>query len=89
MDLQPNDRLVWSCTNPRHQLNVSQRTHGFTPDSWSFSLWELGLLSTAGSCGTHVGVLRVSANELHIFSSGTRHRVVAVFERVGQPSDAT
>ena len=39
MDLQPNHRLVWSCTNPRHQLNVSQRTHGFTR-SWSFSLWS-------------------------------------------------
>lgn len=82
--LEPNNKLRWTCADLRHWLNVWGITDKQTPSWWDFSsIWELYLMAdmdTPQACGTHVGVLHVDENEVHL--RGGVNRIAHVFRRV-------
>lgn len=79
--IEPNNKLQWLCATHEHWLN---RRKGTPPDWWNLSnLWELHLMcniNTPEARGTHVGVLRIDENELHL-RDGV-NRIAHVFRRV-------
>lgn len=79
MGLEPNNKIEWSCTDQNHRLNWEFREH--VPDWWNFAMWRLGLMNMVYKCGTHVGVLRVDDQELHLHG-GSPHRLARIFRRV-------
>jgi len=83
LNLEPNDKLQWSCLDLRYWLNVWGDKQ--LPNWWGLSgVWELHLMAnmnTPKACGTHVGVLHVDEKELHI-RSGHLNRIVHVFQKV-------
>ncbi len=81
LDVQSNNKLHWSCTDLQHPLNVGERVHGHAPCWWNFAMWRLHLMNDRYKCGTHVGVLRVNGQELHL-ESGHLHRIANVFQKV-------
>jgi hypothetical protein len=81
LTLEPNNRLRWSCTDRNHPLNVGEKVHGRAPDWWNFAIWRLALMNNEYKCGTHIGVLCVGEQELHLDSSRP-HRLADVFRRV-------
>jgi hypothetical protein len=83
LNIGPEHKLGWSCTDQKHPLNVGQRTHGHAPDWWNFAMWSLGLMNREHQCGTHTGVLRVDEQELHLLS-GHPNRMADVFQRIGR-----
>lgn len=80
-NLQPNNKLEWSCTDPRDPLNVGERVHGHAPDWWNFGGWHLYLMNDEYKCGTHVSVFRISDTELHL-PGNVPHRIARIFRRV-------
>ncbi len=84
MKLEPDHRLLWSCADRQHPLNVGERVNAHAPNWWNFAMWRLHLMNNEYKCGTHVGVLNVGDNELHVFENGHPHRIAHVFERIGR-----
>jgi hypothetical protein len=80
LTIEPHNRLRWSCTYRRHPLNVWQHVHGHAPDRWNFALWRLHLMSREHKCGTHLGVLRVDTDELHL-EGDKRDQIAKVLRR--------
>lgn len=81
LSMEPNHKLQWSCTDRQHALNVGEQVHNHTPDWWNFAMWKLALLNSKHQCGTHIGVLRVDEQELHLCTSHP-HRIAHVFRRL-------
>ncbi len=82
-NIEPNKKLQWSCSDPRHWLNGWWQVKGQSPDWWNLSSWELHFMAgmnTPQVCGTHAGVLHVDDKELHI-RGGHLNRIVHVFRR--------
>ncbi len=82
LNIEPNNKLGWSCTDLNHPLNVGEKIDGHAPDWWNFAMWRVALMNDEHKCGTHVGVLRVDERELHIEGVGGLHRLATVFHRV-------
>lgn len=83
LDIKPDHKLGWSCTDLQHPLNVAEQVQNHRPDWWNFAMWNLALMNNEHKCGTRIGVLRVDAQELHIYS-GHPHRIAHVFKRIGK-----
>lgn len=80
LNIEPNNKLGWSCSNRNHPFNIGEKVHGHAPDWWNFAMWRLHLMNDKHKCGTHVGVLRADEHELH-FEGGGPHRLATVFHR--------
>lgn len=79
--IEPGGKLLWSCSDPQHLLNVGERVHGHAPDSWKFAMWEIAIMNKKHKCGTHVAVLRLDQVELHLLLSAHPYRIAHVFRR--------
>lgn len=75
----PNNKLEWFCGDKQHWLNVW--ANGPAPNWWNFAKWEFALLNDKRKVGTHITVLRLSADELHVVGGGHLHRLAHVFRK--------
>lgn len=82
-NLEPKNKLEWSCADLRHWLNVWGAVNKQAPNWWNFSsAWEFHLMAdmnTPQVCGTHVGVIHVDEKELRL--RGGVNRIALVFRR--------
>jgi hypothetical protein len=83
VSLKSEARLALSLSvNRSHPLNLGQQIHGYRPDRWNFKGWQLFLLSKEHDAGLRIGVIHIDGNELHIWASGSRHKIANVFYRL-------
>ena len=80
LTLEPNNKLRWTCANQLDPLNIGKRVNGHAPDWWNFARWEIALMNSQHKCGTHVAVLQIDAQQLHLQSSHP-HQIARVFVR--------
>jgi hypothetical protein len=81
LDIKRHNALGWSCTDRQHPLNVGERVNEHAPNYWSLSKWRIFLVNSRHKCGTHVGILQVTADELHL-ESGHKNRIARIFRAV-------
>ena len=89
MSFEPDHKMRWSCADRQQPLNFGERVNGHAPDWWNFAMWGVALLNSKNKCGTHVSVLHVGKDELHIFESDHPHRMATVFNCLGRPEGIT
>lgn len=80
--VEPNHMLKWSCSDPKHPLNLGNSAPGSAPDWWNFGKWNFFLMNTKHKAATYVGVVRVNDQELHLGCCGHLHRMVQIFHRI-------